>query len=344
MLKSQSEKRERAIQRGIGFIYNAACDEKNFAAYEFDYLSCFSLIASTSRDPRLRRMARDMGRERASHWRKQHPALPSNAETTTIMKLVDASFSSDKLGARDGALKGQIREAAKRFTVHDFLGFDPALEAPPPDVPRRCRCGVRNPRGRKTCQKCKRRLQIQNRYETWMQALYKGYRTARSGVVVGARYEDAIKWLPEMRPYCVAVQEDDDDFYYCVYAITHLVYTLNDYGRFRLSHCWLPHEFTFLKHNLDQAITLDDPDMVGEFLDTLKAFGLTERHPLIRRATEYLLSSQNPDGSWGDAGAKDNSDCYHSTWAAIDGLRDYAWRGERLSFPKLKPLLEQWAR
>jgi hypothetical protein len=339
-----NQTRERAIQRGIRFIYNSACDEKSFTSYEFDYLSCFSLISSTSGDPGLRRVAREMGRERARLWRKQYSALPSNAETTTIMKLIDASISSDKLGVRDGALNGQIRDAAKRFTVHDFLGFDPALEAPPPGVPRICRCGVRNPLGRKTCQKCKRRLQIQNRYETWMHALYKGYRAARSGVLVGARYEDAIKWLPAMRPYCARSLEDDEDFYYCVYAITHLVYTLNDYGRFKLSPRWLPHEFQFLKDNLVEAIELDDPDMVGEFLDTLKAFGLTGRHPLIRMATDYLLSSQNTDGSWGDAGAKDSSDCCHPTWAAIDGLRDYAWRGQRLSFPKLKPLLEHLAR
>jgi squalene cyclase len=90
---------------------------------------------------------------------------------------------------------------------------------------------------------------------------------------------------------------------------------------------------------------MEDPEMLGEFLDCLKSFGLKNSHPLIRTGMDYLLSQQNADGSWGDVeAAEDIYLVYHSTWTAIDGLRDYAWRGEGLSFPKLKPLLEQWAK
>ena len=38
-----------------------------------------------------------------------------------------------------------------------------------------------------------------------------------------------------------------------VLAITHLVYTLNDYNRYRLSQEWLPQEFEFLRENLQGA-------------------------------------------------------------------------------------------
>jgi hypothetical protein len=38
--------------------------------------------------------------------------------------------------------------------------------------------------------------------------------------------------------------------------------------------------------------------------------------------------------------ADDIYDRYHPTWTAIDGLREYSWRGRRLSFPKLAPLLK----
>ena len=342
MRRNQIEARERAIQRGIRFIYGAACDAKTFAAYGFDLLCCFSLIASTSTDSRLRKLAYEMGSERARRWRKEHRALPSGADPKTITDFIDATVSADKLGVRDGALKARIRQAARNFTVHDFLGFDPSVESPPGDLPKRCRCGARNLRGRKSCKKCKRRLQMQSRYETWMQALYRGYRNERSGVMLGTRYADAIRWLPEMRPYCAAESGMDEDFYDSVYAVTHVVYTLNDYGRFRLSPRWLPHEFEFLKDNLESAISMDDPEMAGEFLDTLKAFGVNDENPLIQKCSDYLLSRQNSDGSWGDVNADDVYNRYHPTWTAIDGLRDYAWRGERLSFPKLKPLLEQW--
>lgn len=336
--------RERAIERGMQFIYETACDQNNFAVYGFDYLCCFSLIASTALDARLRRVTREMGRERARHWRSEHPALPLLAEPKTVAQFIDATISADLLGVRGGALKENIRLAARRFTAEDFVGFDPAAEPPPADIPQRCLCGARNARGRKTCRDCKRRLLIQSRYQTWMKALYRGYRSDRSGVLLGVRYADAFVWLPEMRPYCGPDAANDDDFFCSVYAITHVVYTLNDYGRFKLSPRWLPCEFEFLRANLEAAIDLDDSDMVGEFLDTLKAFGLTASHPLIRSGTDYLLSSQNCDGSWGDPNAEDVYHRYHPTWTAVDGLRDYAWRGERLSFPNLKPMLERWAR
>jgi hypothetical protein len=33
----------------------------------------------------------------------------------------------------------------------------------------------------------------------------------------------------------------------------------------------------------------------------------------------------------------------HTTWTAIDGLRTYAWRGERLSRPAIKRVLDGWS-
>jgi squalene cyclase len=103
---------------------------------------------------------------------------------------------------------------------------------------------------------------------------------------------------------------------------------------------WLPEEYAFLKKNLKQAIVMEDPETMGEFLDTLKSFGLPDDHSLIRKGVNYLLSQQNPDGSWGDIEAEDIYRRYHPTWTAVDGLRDYAWHGKRLSFPRLKPLLK----
>ena len=343
MNKVHFEEHERAIQRGMQFIYRTACDAENFATYGSDYLCCFSLISSTSRARKLRRLAREMGRERARQWRREHPSLPRRPSASTIEKFIEGTVSSDRLGVRDGALKQSIRHAAACFTAQDILGFDPAVEPPPADIPQECRCGAANTRGRKTCRDCKRRLSMQSRYQTWMKALYGGYLSERSRLRFGTRFADALAWLPDLRPYCGPHEGSNDDFYYSVYAITHLVYTLNDYGRYQLSPRWLPCEFEFLKANLEEAIALDDPDMVGEFMDSLKAFGLANNGPMVRRGTQYLLSGQNADGSWGDPN-QDDCERFHPTWTAVDGLRDFAWRGERLSFPNLKPLLWSWAR
>ena len=54
--------------------------------------------------------------------------------------------------------------------------------------------------------------------------------------------------------------------------------------------------------------------------------------------------AQNADGSWGPTETDNIYLNYHATLCAVSGLLDYAWRGTRLSFPRLQPLLERWAR
>jgi squalene cyclase len=94
-----------------------------------------------------------------------------------------------------------------------------------------------------------------------------------------------------------------------------------------------------LKTHVRDACTRHDPELLGELLDSLQAFGLTATHPLIQRGTGYLIQEQNDDGSWGDPREKNIRRRCHTTWTAIDGLRAYAWRGERLSRPDVKSLL-----
>jgi hypothetical protein len=289
-------------------------------------------------------MALEKGRNLALHWQTVFPGLPARASPEVLYRFIIAGCATEYFCLRNQALKERIRQAAKRFSAPEFLGFDPTTEAPPHDLPEPCSCGLENPRGRKSCQKCRKRLTINSRYQIWMDALGATFWGERYGVILGARYADVLRWLPDMRPYLGPKKQNYSDFFDTVYAVTHLVYTLNGYGRYNLSPRWLPHEFAFLKANIKEAIDLEDPDMVGEFLDSLKSFGLGHDHPTIRLGTDYLLSEQNSDGSWGDPDSEDGFQRYHATWAAIDGLRDYAWRGENLSFPKLQPLLEQWAK
>jgi hypothetical protein len=343
MPSSETIQRRHAIRRGLEFIYRLACDPQNFADYGGDLLSCFYFVSATSRDPELRRAARRMGEERARRWRRDNPSLHADADTQEIMNFIDGSYAADRLGVRDPSLKNRIRKAAARFTARDFLGFDPREEPPPSDLPYKCECGEWNARGRGRCRSCRRSLLKMSRQLVWYDSLVRAYSAARYGVSLGATYADVLKWLPSMRPYRGSEGGDNPDFYHTVYAVTHIVYTLNDYSLYRLSPRWLPREFAFLKENLAEAFALEDAEMVGEFLDALKAFGLSESHPLIRAGVEYLLPQQNADGSWGDPNDEDIYTRYHSTWTAIDGLREYRWRGTGLSFPQLKPLLRRWA-
>ena len=317
-------------------MYHTACDQKNFDCYGYDYLYCFYCIASTSANVKLRRSARGMGRERARYWRSAHARISPNLDADDIANLVLGSDAAERLGMKDGAFKQDLRVAAERFTAQDYFAFDTVHEPPPEDVPDECACGSDNKRGRKTCYRCKRRLTMLSSYAVWTDALIRSYTGDRYGIKLGASFADVMKWLPTMRPYPTYVEEYTPDFYWALYAVTHVVYTLNDYSFFRLSPRCLPEEYAFLKQNLRHFIDMEDPESVGELLDTLKSFGLSENHSLISRGMDFLLSRQNPDGSWGDPKASDIYQRYHTTWTAIDGLREYAWPGGKLKPQSVK--------
>jgi hypothetical protein len=336
--------RAASIKRGLDFIYHAANTTDGFASYGSLLICCFALVGATSRDAKLRQLARLRAQKLARRWSRAHPHLPLDAGPELIPRFVLVRYALSRIGLRDAALNAEIRTAAKRFSAQDLLGFDAVNEPPANDLPYACDCGLKNQRGRTFCKQCRRRLQIYSRYRVWMGALASTYISERCGILFGARYRDVLKWLPAMRPYPVGRDENVELLRDAVYAVTHVVYTLNDYGTYRLRPGWLPREFAFLKMNVAGACERKDPELLGELLDSLKAFGLGDSHPLIIRGTKYLLEEQNEDGSWGDPDEESIRRRCHTTWTTIDGLRTYAWRRERLSFPEIKSMLKRWAR
>ncbi|HEX8176486.1 MAG TPA: hypothetical protein VF543_15455 [Pyrinomonadaceae bacterium] len=336
--------RARAVRRGLQFIYRTALDDKNFREYGSDYLWCFYTLSEALKDPKIRAAARRMGRERARRWRQVHPLLPPGADAGTVADYAFGSDAADSLGVRDDKLKEEIRSRATRFSASAYMRFDPVSEPPPSDVPDECSfCHANNLRGATACNNCKRPLKIRTRQDVWYDALITAYSGEHYGVILGARYADVLKWLPSLRPYRPA-NRTSDEFYDTVYAITHVVYTLNDYSLYRLDPRLLPQELEFLRDNMTAAVSQKDADMLGEFMDSLRAFGLATDDPLMRKGMDYLLAHQNSDGSWGNRRERDIYLRYHPTWNAVAALSEYGWRGEGLSHPELKPMLEEWIR
>jgi hypothetical protein len=334
--------RNSAIERGLDFIYRFGTTQKCFANYGSFLICCFALVAATSRDPKLRSLGRERAKQLLRRWSDTHPSMPADASSDLLLEFVLVQYAQRRIGLRDRAGETSVRLTARNFSAFDLLGFDPGTEPPPDDLPYTCYCTFQNPRGRKACKQCKRRLRIRSRYKVWMEALANTYVAERSGVVFGASYADVLKWLPAMRPY--PTDEDDEEVLRdAIYAVTHVVYTLNDYGTYQVARRWLPREFAFLKANVASACTRKDPEILGELLDSLKAMGLGANHPLIKRGVKYLLAEQNEDGSWGDLSEDNERTRCHTTWTAIDGLRTYAWRGERLSRPAIKRVLDGWS-
>lgn len=330
----QLKAHDAAIERGLDFIYRFADKKRCFTNYGSFLICCFALVAATTRNPKLRSLGRDRAKQLLQRWSSMHPSVPNDASSDLLLDFVLVHYAQRRLGLRDSAGAKAIRLAARNFSASDLLGFEPDKEPPPDDLPYPCECGFQNPRGRKACKQCRRRLRIRSRYKVWMEALANTYVAERSGVRFGGSYADVLKWIPVMRPYPTD-QDDEEILRDAIYAVTHIVYTLNDYSTYRLSRRLLPREFAFLKANVASACTRKDPEVLGELLDSLKAFGLRVSHPLIQRGTKYLLAEQNKDGSWGDTGEKNIRTRCHTTWTAIDGLRAYAWRGERKNFPPL---------
>lgn len=332
--------RDAAIEHGLQFMYKVASNPQYFSRWGPDLMFCFYTISSTARNEALRGMALRMGQERARQWRREHTNIPAGGPDDLALFVYGTDNAELLLGDHNSGLKHRLIEAARRFSATDFLGFDPRREPPPTDIPELCpKCNHRNPRGAAVCEKCGTPLTFRNPYDVWLDSLIRTYQGDAYGVTLGASYPQALQWIWKMRPYPVP-SEDEDAFDDVSYAITHVVYTLNDYHKYRLSPVWLPQEFSYLKSNIVAAERFEDGELIGEFMDALRAFGEDDASPEIRAAMEYLLSTQNPDGSWGDEDDTDMYTRYHSTWTAIDGLRQYSFHGERLRSPQLQRLIQ----
>ena len=322
--------RDRAIRRGLRFIYRLARVRGHFETYGDDFLWCFYSLSHAAADPWLRHTAWQMGRERARQWRRDNPRVPSDADADTVAALVSGSYSADLFGVRDDAMRATLTKAARQFSAVDFLRFDPTTGVIPDNV--RDSCGNDAPEN-STSDDCDESEKILSPYEILTDALVTTYTGDHYGVRLGASLPEVTALVPRMRPYRVD-EAGNAGFIDVTYAITHIIYVLNDYGKYRLRPDWLPQEYAFLKSNLRRSIEDDDPETTGEFLDTLKAFGMTEQDALIQQGMAFVLGRQNADGSWGERDDEDPYTPYHSTWTAINGLMDYAWAGEGASFPE----------
>lgn len=324
----------RAIRRGMQYLYRVSSNNENFAAFGFDTLWAFLDLVRTT-DAEVTRRALGMGRELARRWLRDNPRVPADADARTLGRLCSGSFAADQLGVPSPRLKEELQRAVQRFGPADFLRFDPTKEPVPDDLSDPCEnCGTANARGQRQCSKCSAPVKMSDPYDTLTGALIETYTWDRYGLSCGASMGDVAQHLPRMRPYRGFENGRNGSFTRIAYAVTHVVYVFNDYGAYRLKPEWLPDELEFLKSNLTANLSNNDPDLMGEFLDSLKSLGLTDADPVIRTGVDFLLSRQNADGSWSEIDESGAYTPYHATSTAVNGLGDYAWQGERVTFPE----------
>lgn len=294
--------RHTAIDRALNFLYHAASDDAVFSRQGFDLLWAFYSISHTAGDHKLRKSAAQMGQELALRWRKSHQHVPIKAGPEEIYEMVMGACAADRLGVPDPLFKAELLQAAPRFSARDYLGFDAVREPPNLDS---------------------------HRYDVWSGALIRSYVGDACGVTLGAHYRDVVKWLPRLRSYD---GHDEDMEFDIFYAITHMIYTLNHYNERRIANTLFPDELAFLRRKLKEAMADEDPEMVGEALDCLKAAGF-ERDPEVSEGIKYLISSQQANGAWVENEDDHGYTAYHSAWTGLDGLRDYHFRGKVKRLP-----------
>lgn len=283
-----------AVSRALRLLYQLACRRSTFAKYGSHFLLAFYFIATTTGNAAIRRQARQMGRERSRHWISRWPQRRRQLSARTVLDDVFASYAIQQLGISHGRIRRALQTAVANYAPGKLLGFD-----------------VQSPR---------------IKYEAWYCALFTTYFCERHGIELGVRYLDVLNQLPKLRPY---PKPGTRNYHDSIYAVTHLVYTLNDYNRSRLSPRLLPQEFRFLKASMPWALKRAEADTIGEIVDSLAAFGVADTDPLMVKGRTFLLESQRRDGGWGDE--DDDYGRFHSVWTGIDGLRDYAWRGKTVS-------------
>jgi hypothetical protein len=320
------EERNQAVMRGLEFMYRFSRTPDYFRRWGHDLMGALYGIATTSVNGELQRRAQYMAHERALEWRRLHPTVPPEVDPNDMTNLIWGNDTAEQLGVPDPRMSKALRAEVGRFTVVDYLGFDPTREAPPADLPELCeKCAWQNLRGATACVRCGSKLAFFNRYTLYRDALINTSICDQAGVFLGAHYKDVLKWLPAMRPWPDRQPGNRDDYYAGIYCATHVIYTYNRYSRFRLPRTCFPDEFEHLRDNLRRAVLGKDPEILGEYLDSLRSFGLAFEDASIRGGFDSLLSQQNSDGSWGDMADPDPYARYHPTWTAIDGLRDYLW-------------------
>ncbi len=315
--------RDRAALRGLRFLEQVAENPDHFKAYGHDLMWAFYSLSEAASNKEFKREARAIGERMAKRWRVVYPKLPPNPNSDTVYFYLSGSLTADLLGASDPAMKRDIELTSRRYGPEDFLLFDPSYEPIPHDHPEDCqRCKSRNARGVKACRKCGAKLTSKDPFDILFDALITTYAGQRYGVPLGADLEDITRWIPAMRPYPRQSNAS------VTYTITHIVYVLNDYSRYKLKPEWLPQEFAYLKSHAQETINTKDPETLGEYIDSLQAFGIPDTDPVVKRGIDFLLEHQNADGSWGDLNEKDIYTRYHTTWTGIGGVMAYNWKGE----------------
>ena len=227
-----------------------------------------------------------------------------------------------------------------------LIGWDPKNEPPPTNQSELCKdCGQRSDRDRKMCQTCGKQLDVVSNYRIFSNSLINTFYADNVAMPFGGHdYRTIFMHLPVLRPYKMWKFTDItwDHFWQECYLVTHIIFTLSNWGELSLDAKLFVHEYEFIKRIISIHLEQNDVHLVAECLECLKILGDDDNDPKVREAMEWLLAAQDVnDGSWDPVDASPY-DKFHATMCACQTLMVHKRRGHGPGIVNVFDLLYKW--
>nr|CCA26664.1 conserved hypothetical protein [Albugo laibachii Nc14] len=252
------------------------------------------------------------------------------------------------------SIKDLIKD--RKFTVIDFLGWHPNIESPSVRSSSLCSvCGIRNAPELSDCSRCRRKLVIPSTFAKFSSALLATYYAELVGVSLGTSHIDVFLHISTMRlSYKGLRPVDPEGLEWNLFAdqlrmIFGFLEVMSDFGVLQLNSTYFESEIRFIFNGMyiHQAILLNEFELVGRFLQSMKLFGaafISSHNALINACETFLLGQQlSQNGSW----CKEHwtpADQYKATVTCAKALLNPKFRGYGPAHVECQRYLEKWAR
>lgn len=307
--------REKAICAALAFIEREAALPDRFREWGSDLVVTLHFFASVATGP-VQEVCKSYARRAATRWIRENDSVPLDAGSEDILFLVEGLHGVVGAGLGDlpavKKLRKQIMARVHEWPSTAYLGINtqPLRANQNPRVPRRGDLVL---------------------YELLSNAMIWAFFFQQAGVPLPGEVSlrDVCAVTQASKPYR---QESDlpdvSDFKDQCYMVTHWVYVMTRWCQERLPKGGWEEELSFLESQLPRIIAMRDVDLVGEFVQALKCFGLSETASPVADGLDFLLNTQDRlSGSWGGCHATFDHQ-YHATICAIGGLIEHTYGDE----------------
>jgi len=297
-----------ALRSGMRYMIESASVPENFEEYASDYLFFFADVARLP-DPWIQERAQVVGLRLGFVYMEEYFELEDADE---VVDAASALYALECLGMDVEAARVVLQAAADKFPVEDYLGFDPS-DGQAPNL------------------------------DHLIDLLISFHFTDRLGIDLGVSYAEALMYIPSVA-YEHYSEIGGDNYVDQNNLVTHLIYTWSGYASWLLEVELMPRELDYIRAHIQGALMWADPETLSEYVDSLQLMGFGREDPDVAAGIEVLLATQKPDGRWEPDEVEDEYDRYHSTWCAMDALREYKIGGQLGPRDILvKRLLKIWA-